>query len=137
MGARTDTTVFMPLILSVIHAFWYLCHSDTDVSVHLRPSWSNVSLSVKDHSEAFQKSWHSWIWSEDICVLILTAVAWPCDLGKSLYFSQFSVPSAEYRGWTRWVLRVLLDSVVFWLLWFPLCLCIARAPGTGRWNFTN
>lgn len=43
-----------------------------------------MSLSVKDHSKAFQNSWHSWIWSEVICVLILTAIAWVCDLGKSL-----------------------------------------------------
>ena len=85
-----------------------LCLSNCLSSIHFdmsaiqvqlsKSTWDQaevMSLSVKDHSKAFQNSWHSWIWSEVICVLILTAIAWVCDLGKSLYVSRFSVPSAE------------------------------------------
>lgn len=119
----------IPLI--VIYAFWYVCHSNTDISVDLRPSWNNVFLCETCQAEIAELGMRiSMFWS------------WLPLPGYMTLASHFSSPDFQFRQQYRGVRldefsELFLIQLFFWFLWFPLCLCLARAPVTERGNFIN
>lgn len=95
-----------------------------------------MSLSVKNHSEAIQNSWHSWIWSEVVCFDLDCHClgVWPWQV-TSLLSTFSSISRIEGLVWISFQRFSWFRCVLIFMISFMSVL--SKAPRTGGWNFTN